>query len=137
MLYEQIMEEAVAVGVGIVHEREIDDINILQATYKAMRIAIENLKVKPEYLLNDAVIIPEVKIPQMKIIKGDEKSMSIAAASVIAKVTRDRIMRSYDEVYPEYEFVSNKGYGSKTHIERLKKYGPCDIHRRSFIHSFV
>ncbi len=136
-LYDEIMEKAIAVGVGIVDEKVIDEINILQATYKAMRMAIANLSVKPQVLLNDAVIIPEVDIPQEKIIKGDAKSVSIAAASIIAKVTRDRIMVEYDENYPEYGFASHKGYGTKAHIDIIKEIGPCPIHRRSFIKNFV
>ncbi|MCR5083761.1 MAG: ribonuclease HII [Parasporobacterium sp.] len=135
-LFDEIMEKAVAVGVGIVDEKVIDDINILQATYKAMRLAIDNLKVKPQILLNDAVIIPDVDIPQEKIIKGDAKSVSIAAASIIAKVTRDRLMSSYDEKYPDYGFAGHKGYGTAAHIEKIKEIGPCPIHRRSFIKNF-
>ena len=135
-LFDEIMEKAVAVGVGIVDEKVIDDINILQATYKAMRLAIDNLKVKPQILLNDAVIIPDVDIPQEKIIKGDAKSVSIAAASIIAKVTRDRLMAKYDEKYPDYGFAGHKGYGTAAHIEKIKEIGPCPIHRRSFIKNF-
>ncbi len=135
-LFDEIMEKAVAVGVGIVDEKVIDDINILQATYKAMRLAIDNLKVKPQILLNDAVIIPDVDIPQEKIIKGDAKSVSIAAASIIAKVTRDRLMAKYDEKYPDYGFAGHKGYGTAAHIEKIKEIGPCPIHRSSFIKNF-
>ena len=135
-LFDEIMEKAIAVGVGIVDEKVIDDINILQATYKAMRLAIDNLKVKPQILLNDAVIIPDVDIPQEKIIKGDAKSVSIAAASIIAKVTRDRLMTEYDEKYPDYGFAGHKGYGTAAHIEKIKEIGPCPIHRRSFIKNF-
>ncbi len=135
-LFDEIMEKAVAVGVGIVDEKVIDDINILQATYKAMRLAIDNLKVKPHILLNDAVIIPDVDIPQEKIIKGDAKSVSIAAASIIAKVTRDRLMAKYDEKYPDYGFAGHKGYGTAAHIEKIKEIGPCPIHRSSFIKNF-
>ncbi|MBE5969122.1 MAG: ribonuclease HII [Lachnospiraceae bacterium] len=135
-LFDEIMEKAIAVGVGIVDEKVIDDINILQATYKAMRLAIDNLKVKPQILLNDAVIIPDVDIPQEKIIKGDAKSVSIAAASIIAKVTRDRLMAKYDEKYPDYGFAGHKGYGTAAHIEKIKEIGPCPIHRRSFIKNF-
>jgi ribonuclease HII len=136
-LYDVIMEEAVAVGLGMVGPARIDEINILQATYEAMREAISNLKVTPQLLLNDAVTIPEVIIPQVPIIKGDAKSVSIAAASIVAKVTRDRLMEDYARVMPEYDFASNKGYGSARHIEALKKYGPSPIHRRSFIHNFI
>ncbi|MDC7278277.1 ribonuclease HII [Butyrivibrio fibrisolvens] len=136
-LYEEIMEKAVSVSIGAASEARIDEINILQATYEAMRQAIEESKVEPQMLLNDAVTIPQVKIPQVPIIKGDAKSISIGAASIIAKVTRDRMMIEYDSIYPEYHFASNKGYGSAEHIEALKKYGPCPIHRRSFIGNFV
>lgn len=136
-LYEEIMEKAISVSIGAASEARIDEINILQATYEAMRQAIEESKVEPQMLLNDAVTIPQVKIPQVPIIKGDAKSISIGAASIIAKVTRDRMMVEYDSIYPEYHFASNKGYGSAEHIEALKKYGPCPIHRRSFIGNFV
>ncbi|MBE5914922.1 MAG: ribonuclease HII [Pseudobutyrivibrio ruminis] len=136
-LYEIIMKEAVSVGIGVCSEQRIDEINILQATYEAMRQAISECSVEPQVLLNDAVTIPEVKIHQVPIIKGDAKSISIGAASIIAKVTRDRMMVEYDSIYPEYHFASNKGYGSAEHIEALKKYGPCPIHRRSFIGNFV
>ncbi|MBU5471993.1 ribonuclease HII [Roseburia sp. MSJ-14] len=135
-LYDIIMEQAVATGIGMVGPGRIDEINILQATYEAMREAIHNLSVTPDILLNDAVTIPEVPIRQIPIIKGDAKSISIGAASIIAKVTRDRLMVEYDKVMPEYGFASNKGYGSKEHIEALKKYGPSPIHRRSFITHF-
>ena len=136
-LYEEIMEKAVSVGIGAASEARIDEINILQATYEAMRQAIEESKVQPQLLLNDAVTIPQVKLPQVPIIKGDAKSITIGAASIIAKVTRDRMMVEYDKIYPEYHFANNKGYGSAEHIEALKKYGPCPIHRRSFIGNFV
>lgn len=135
-LYDIIMEQAVATGIGMVGPARIDEINILQATYEAMRQAIQNLAVTPDILLNDAVTIPEVKIRQVPIIKGDAKSISIGAASIIAKVTRDRLMVEYDKVMPEYGFASNKGYGSKEHIEALKKYGSSPIHRQSFITHF-
>lgn len=136
-LYEEIMAHAVAVGIGIVGPERIDEINILQATYEAMRQAIKNLAVKPELLLNDAVTIPEVEIPQVPIIKGDAKSISIAAASIVAKVTRDRMMAEYDARFPGYGFASNKGYGTKVHIEALKALGPTGIHRETFIKNFV
>lgn len=136
-LYDEIMEKAVSVGVGIVQAERIDEINILQADYEAMRIAVNKLAPQPDILLNDAVIIPELPMQQVSIIKGDAKSLSIAAASVIAKVTRDRMMEAYEELYPEYGFAGNKGYGSQAHIEAIKKYGPCPIHRRSFIKNFV
>ncbi|MDY5663726.1 MAG: ribonuclease HII [Blautia sp.] len=136
-LYDVIIEKAVSVGIGMAGPQRIDEINILQATYEAMRQAIGNLKVVPQVLLNDAVTIPEVTIPQVPIIKGDAKSISIAAASIVAKVTRDRMMVEYDEVMPGYGFASNKGYGSAAHIEALKKYGPSPIHRASFITHFI
>lgn len=136
-LYDVIMEKAVACGIGMVSPERIDEINILQATYEAMRLAIHNLSVRPTLLLNDAVTIPEVDIKQVPIIKGDAKSISIGAASIIAKVTRDRLMVQYAEIYPQYGFESNKGYGSKAHTEALMKYGPTPIHRRSFIKKYV
>lgn len=142
----EIKEKAIAYGIGIVDEKRIDEINILQADYEAMRIALqktnEMLQAKgladaPGLLLNDAVTIPGVDIPQESIIKGDAKSVSIAAASILAKVTRDHLMEEYDALYPEYGFARNKGYGTKEHIEALKRLGPCPIHRRSFIGHFV
>ena len=136
-LYDVIMEKAVSTGLGFVSPERIDEINILQATYEAMREAIGKLTPEPDLLLNDAVTIPGVKIRQIPIIKGDTKSISIAAASIIAKVTRDRLMVKYDEIYPEYGFVSNKGYGAQAHIEALKKYGPTPIHRKSFIKNLI
>ena len=135
-LYDVIMREAVAVGVGFASPARIDEINILQATYEAMREAVLKLSVKPQILLNDAVTIPGMVIPQVPIIKGDAKSVSIAAASIIAKVTRDRLMEEYDKIMPEYGFASNKGYGSKMHIEALQEYGPSPIHRKTFITHF-
>ena len=134
-LYDEIMEKAVSVAVGYASPQRIDEINILQATYEAMREAVSKLAVTPQILLNDAVTIPQITIPQVPIIKGDAKSISIAAASIVAKVTRDRLMREYDKIMPGYGFASNKGYGSKEHIEAIKKYGPTPIHRRSFIHN--
>ena len=142
----EIKEKAIAYGIGIVEEKRIDEINILQADYEAMRIAIQKtsamLQAKgladaPGLLLNDAVTIPGVDIPQESIIKGDAKSVSIAAASILAKVTRDHLMEEYDAQYPAYGFARNKGYGTKEHIEALKRLGPCPIHRRSFIGHFV
>ena len=133
MLYDVILNEAVSVGVGIVSPERIDEINILNATYEAMREAINNLTVKPDILLNDAVTIPGVDIEQVPIIKGDAKSLSIASASIIAKVTRDRLMYHYDELYPEYGFAKHKGYGTKLHTDVLKEIGPCPIHRKTFI----
>lgn len=136
-LYEEIKEKAISIGIGMASVEAIDEINILQATYQAMRMAIGNLTVRPDLLLNDAVTIPEVEIPQCPIIKGDAKSISIAAASIIAKVTRDRMMGEYDNIYPQYGFASNKGYGSSVHIEALKQYGACDIHRKSFLKNIL
>lgn len=136
-LYEVILENAVAVGLGFASPERIDEINILQATYEAMREAVGKLSAAPDILLNDAVTIPQVKIRQIPIIKGDAKSVSIAAASIVAKVTRDRMMEQYDEVFPGYGFAQNKGYGSGEHIAALKGLGPTPIHRRSFIGNFL
>lgn len=136
-LYDIIMEEAVSIGIGCVIPQRIDEINILQATYEAMREAIQKLEKRPDILLNDAVTIPDVNIKQIPIIKGDAKSVSIAAASIVAKVTRDRIMEEYHKIFPEYGFDRNKGYGSSQHIEALKKFGPSPIHRETFIKNFV
>ncbi len=136
-LYDVIMEGAIATGIGMISPERVDEINILQATYEAMRQAIQNLSVKPDILLNDAVTIPKVDIRQIPIIKGDAKSVSIAAASIIAKVTRDRLMVQYDSQYPGYGFAANKGYGAAIHIEALKKLGPTPIHRRTFIGHFI
>ena len=141
LLYDEIMEKAVAVGIGAVGPAMIDEINILQATYEAMRMAIEDLTGKlgkePDLLLNDAVTIPEVDIPQVPIIKGDAKSISIAAASIVAKVTRDHLMIEYDQILPGYDFAKNKGYGTKAHIAGLKELGATPIHRKTFITHFV
>ena len=141
LLYDEIMEKAVAVGIGAVGPARIDEINILQATYEAMRMAIEDLTgklgKKTDLLLNDAVTIPEVDIPQVPIIKGDAKSISIAAASIVAKVTRDHLMIEYDQVLPGYDFAKNKGYGTKAHIAGLKELGATPIHRKTFITHFV
>ncbi len=136
-LYEEIMEKAVATGLGFIGPERIDEINILQATYEAMRQAIGKLSPQPDLLLNDAVTIPGLDVEQVPIIKGDAKSISIGAASIIAKVTRDRLMEEYDHMFPEYGFASNKGYGSAEHIAALKKYGPTPIHRKSFIKNFL
>lgn len=137
MLYDEIMEKAVAVGTGFVSEKRIDEINILNATYEAMREAIDKLGVKPDILLNDAVTIPKVDIRQVPIIKGDAKSISIGAASIVAKVTRDRFMEEMAKKYPQYDFASNKGYGSAKHIAAIKEHGPCEIHRKTFISNFL
>ncbi len=136
-LYGRIMEQAVAVGIGIVSHTRIDEINILQATYEAMREAVRKLSVMPDLLLNDAVTIPGLSMKQVPIIKGDTKSSSIAAASIVAKVTRDRMMEELGKKYPGYGFASNKGYGSKEHIQAIQTIGPSDIHRNSFIQKFV
>lgn len=136
-LYDEIMDKAVATGIGMASPARIDKINILQATYEAMRIAVQELKPAPTLLLNDAVTIPGITLPQVPIIKGDAKSVSIAAASIIAKVTRDRLMVEYDKILPGYGFAENKGYGSAAHIEALKKMGPTPIHRVSFIKNFA
>ena len=136
-LFTEIKEKAVAWSVGIVGPDLIDEINILQATYEAMRQAIAGLSVQPDLLLNDAVTIPGVEINQVPIIKGDAKSVSIAAASILAKVTRDHMMVEYDTLFPEYGFAKHKGYGTAAHIAALKEYGPTPIHRRSFIKNFV
>lgn len=136
-LYDQIMTEAISVGVGMASPERIDEINILQATYEAMRYAVSLLDPVPEVLVNDAVTIPAMSQIQKPVIKGDAKCYSIAAASIIAKVTRDRIMKQYDELYPEYGFSGHKGYGSAAHIAAIQKYGPCPIHRKSFIKNFL
>ena len=132
-LYEEIKEKALAWGAGVIGPGRIDEINILQADYEAMCEAIGQLKVMPQILLNDAVTIPQVRIPQISIIHGDARSVSIAAASIIAKVTRDRMMVEYDSLFPEYGFAEHKGYGTAAHYAALKKYGPCMIHRKSFL----
>lgn len=132
-LYDEIFDKAIAVGVGMVSPARIDQINILKATYEAMAIAVEQLGTAPAILLNDAVTIPGITIPQVPIVKGDAKSVSIAAASIIAKVTRDRLMTEYDKILPGYGFARHKGYGSRAHMEALKKLGPSPIHRQSFI----
>lgn len=137
LLYEEIMEKAVSVGIGMVSPAVIDEVNILQATYIAMRAAINQLEVAPDILLNDAVTIPDVKIKQIPIIKGDAKSISIGAASIVAKVTRDRLMKEYEDIMPGYGFAQNKGYGTKEHIQAIKTLGPSPIHRQSFIQNFV
>ena len=137
-LYDIIMEKAIAVGIGASTPARIDEINILQADYEAMAKAGGKLTVKPDVLLIDAVHIPQLEAyEQISIIKGDAKSVSIAAASIVAKVTRDRLMKELDAQYPAYGFAQNKGYGSAEHIAALKKYGPCPLHRRSFIGHFV
>lgn len=136
-LFEEIKEKAVSVGIGMSSAARIDEINILRATYEAMKHAVEDLQVVPDLLLNDAVTIPDVPIRQLGIVKGDAKSLSIAAASIVAKVTRDRLMLEYAELYPEYGFERNKGYGSEEHRAALKMHGPCPIHRNTFIHAWI
>jgi ribonuclease HII len=135
-LYDIIFEKAVSIGIGIVDEKIIDEINIKQAARLAMKHAVENMAVKPEYLLIDAENV-DMDIPQQSIIKGDQKSHSIAAASIIAKVTRDRMCIEWDKEYPKYNILKHKGYGTKEHIEAIKKYGPCSLHRKTFIKNFV
>ena len=130
-LYDIIMNDAISIGIGIVDEKEIDRINIYEATKVAMKMALDNLKIKPEYVLIDAMKL-DIDIPSMSIIKGDAKSESIAAASIIAKVTRDKMIDEIDKEYPMYDLKNNKGYGTKKHIEALKKYGPCKYHRFSY-----
>lgn len=137
LLFDEIREKAISFGIGIVGPGRIDEINILQATYEAMREAVARLSVKPDLLLNDAVTIPDLDLNQLPIIKGDAKSVSIAAASILAKVTRDRMMAEYDVLYPEYAFARHKGYGTAVHIQAIKEHGPCPIHRRTFIKNFV
>ena len=136
-LYDEILEKAVAAGIGLAEASRIDEINILQATYEAMRLAVGKLGIVPEVLLNDAVTIPGLDLEQVPIIKGDARSVSIAAASILAKVTRDRLMTEYDSMYPQYGFAVHKGYGTAAHIEALKTYGPCPIHRNTFIKGIV
>ncbi len=134
LLYDEIINKAVAYGVGIVDEKEIDVINILEATKKAMIQAVSALTVKPDFLLIDSSRL-SLPIRQMGIVKGDSLSASIAAASIIAKVTRDRLIEKADADYPQYGFAKHKGYGTKEHIEAIKKYGICPIHRVSFVKS--
>lgn len=131
-LYDAIMQRALAVGVGSANEREIDSLNILEATRLAMRRAVETIVPPPDFLLTDAVTVPCFHLPQRPIIKGDGLSISIAAASIIAKVIRDRFMRELHRRYPQYNFLAHKGYGTEEHLRRLAEYGPCPIHRRSF-----
>lgn len=137
-LYDDITKNALAWAVGIVDNNVIDEINILNATRRAMKMAIEGLKIKPDYILIDAEKKVDTDgIPYLPIIKGDALSISIAAASIIAKVTRDRMMREYDEIFPMYGFGKHKGYGTKAHIEAIGKYGLCMIHRKTFTTHFV
>jgi ribonuclease HII len=131
-LYAAILEKAVGVGIGSADAGEIDSLNILESTRLAMRRAIENLAPSPDYLLIDAVTLPAVRVPARPIIKGDALSISIAAASIVAKVTRDHLMAAYHNTFPQYNFLSHKGYGTQEHLRRLADYGPCAIHRRTF-----
>ena len=137
-LYDLITKEAIAWSVGIADQNEIDEINILNATKLALTRAIEDLKVRPDLILVDALTHIDTKgIPYKSIIKGDAKEYSIAAASILAKVTRDTMMREYDEIYPQYGFAGHKGYGTAKHIAAIKENGPCILHRRSFIKNFI
>jgi ribonuclease HII len=131
-LYDKIWQEAVAVGIGVVDHTTIDEINILQATYLAMESSVRNLSVQPDYLLIDALTLPRTTLPQKGIIRGDNLSITIAAASIVAKVTRDRIMKEYHRDFPEYNFLSHKGYGTEEHLRNLRAFGPCRIHRKTF-----
>lgn len=137
LLFAEIKDKALFCEVGIISPGRIDEINILQATYEAMKTAIFKMDPLPDLLLNDAVTIPGVELTQIPIIKGDAKSISIAAASIMAKVTRDQMMLEYDKQYPEYGFAKHKGYGTKAHIEAIKEHGPCPIHRRTFISKWI
>ena len=132
-LFDEICQKAVAYGIGCASEQEIDEINILQATYLAMRRAVEQLSVPADYALVDGNRMPPLAIPGETVVKGDAKSASIAAASILAKVSRDRVMLLMDPVYPQYQFAKHKGYGTKVHREALLTYGPCPIHRKTFL----
>jgi len=135
-LYEVITDQALSYSIGIVDNYIIDDINILRATRLAMKQAINRLKIKPEYILIDALTLKDIPIPQRGIIKGDSISISIAAASIIAKVTRDRMMKEFHKRFPQYALDRNKGYGTKEHLEGIASYGPCLLHRKSFIKKY-
>lgn len=137
-LYEIITKEAISYGVGIIDQKEIDRINILNATKEGLTMAVKELNPRPDLIIVDALTkIDTDGIPYQSIIKGDATCYSISAASIIAKVTRDRIMRQWDEIYPQYGFAKHKGYGTAEHIKALKEYGPCPLHRESFIKHFV
>jgi ribonuclease HII len=136
-LFDEIINRALAYSFGVVSHEEIDELNILQATKKAMSIAVDGLKIKPDFVLIDALTIPDINIKQKGIIKGDAKSISIGAASIIAKVYRDRMMTEYDKIYPGYDFAENKGYGTKAHIDAIIKNGICPIHRKSFVKKYA
>ena len=131
-LYDLIWEKAIAVGIGIVHNEVIDRINILRASLEAMSRAVKGLSVQPDYILVDGLHCPHLDLQMKPIVAGDSSSLSIASASIIAKVTRDRIMVKFDRIYPQYEFASNKGYPTPEHLSALQRFGPCEIHRRSF-----
>lgn len=135
-LFDILIQNSEAYGIGIMNEKIIDNINILNATHEAMKESIEKSPIYPEYLLIDAEDL-KTEIPHTAIIKGDAYSYSIACASIVAKVTRDRMMIEYDEMYPEYGFAKNKGYGTKEHVEAILKYGPCPIHRLSFLKNII
>ena len=138
LIYEKIIEEAISYSVGIVDQKTIDEINILNATKLGVKLALEGLKTKPEIIMVDALNnMDTIGIPYISVIKGDAKNYCIAAASIIAKVTRDRIMREWDAVYPDYGFAKHKGYGTADHIKTIKEKGPCILHRKSFIKNFV
>lgn len=136
-MYDQVIEQAVAYGVAMVDNQVIDEINILNATKEAVYQAMAQMKVQPDYLLTDYLKLERCDLPQLPLAKGDSKSASIAAASILAKVTRDRYMRQVAEQYPQYNFLKNKGYGTKEHIAALQTYGPCPLHRRTFIKKYV
>jgi len=137
-LYEKIIEEAISYGIGIIDQKEIDEINILEATKKGLTTSLKELSTKPDVILVDALKgIDTLEIPYKSIIKGDALCYSISAASILAKVTRDRIMRQWDEIYPQYGFEKHKGYGTQMHIEAIKEYGLCPIHRKSFTKNFI
>ena len=138
LLYDLITKEAIAWGVGIIDQKEIDRINILNATKEGLTMAVKELSIRPDLIIVDALKgIDTDGIPYESMIKGDAKCYSIAAASIIAKVTRDRIMRQWDEIYPQYGFIKHKGYGTAAHIAAIKEYGPCSLHRNSFIKKFI
>ena len=137
-LYDLILEEAISYGVGIIGQDEIDDINILNATKKGLTVSLKELTKKPDLIIVDALTnIDTLGTPYESIIKGDAKCYSISAASIIAKVTRDRIMREWDKIYPQYGFAQHKGYGTSAHISSIKEYGPCPLHRKTFIKNFI
>lgn len=136
-LYDEILKNAISYGIGSMPPNKIDEINILQATLEAMKLAVNNLNIKPDILLIDGVTLPDMPIHQVPIVKGDAKSYSIAAASILAKVTRDRLMVAYDKIFPGYGFADNKGYGSAQHIDALKRLGPTPIHRMGFIKNHI